>query len=133
MGQACDNRGNYFFSILVFTKKFKTCGYLWFRCVDQCFLKLIALKKLLLTLIMGVSAITLVESCKHEIPGQLDAVGNTAGENTYTPPALACNTDTPYFQKQLFPVFISNKIMNQYRRTKQLICVSFVTIISTIN
>jgi hypothetical protein len=82
---------------------------------------------------MGVSAVTLIVLCKQKVPVQKHAGGDTAGGNTYSPRVFAFCSDALYFQQQILPVFFSNKMMNQYRRTKQLMCVSLLPIISTIN
>lgn len=69
------------------------------------------MKKVLLSLILSVSAIVTIISCKHEIPdgntsgGVPDGTGNGNGNN---PPPSACSPDTVYFQQQVLPIFISN-------------------------
>jgi hypothetical protein len=58
---------------------------------------------------MGVSAIALIISCKHEIPGTEPTPGPGPGPGPVVPPSgSTCSTDTAYFQQQVLPIFISN-------------------------
>ncbi|MFL5774218.1 MAG: c-type cytochrome domain-containing protein [Flavisolibacter sp.] len=81
-----------------------------FQVFTNAVLNLIALKKVALSLLIMGIAITVLISCKHEIPG--DPInggdpGNSGGGNT--PPATGtCNPDSVYFQQQVLPIFISN-------------------------
>lgn len=56
---------------------------------------------------MGVSAIAIMLSCKHEIPGGPSPVD--PGTDPGNPPtASSCSPDTAYFQQQVLPIFVSN-------------------------
>ena len=57
---------------------------------------------------MGVSALALIISCKHEVPGQADTGSSQPGGNNTPPPESTCSADTAYFQQQVLPIFISN-------------------------
>ena len=57
---------------------------------------------------MGVSALALIISCKHEVPGQTDTGSSQPGGNNNPPQESTCSADTAYFQQQVLPIFISN-------------------------
>lgn len=65
--------------------------------------------KVFFPLILCVSSLVFVLSCKHYIPD----VNNAPGSNPGTPPATStCSADTVYFQQQVLPIFISNCAMS---------------------
>ncbi len=68
------------------------------------------MKKVSLSLIIGVSAIASIISCKHEIPdgGTNTGAGPGNGPGPVNPPVVNCSQDTVYFQQQVLPIFISN-------------------------
>lgn len=91
------------------SKKIRSfCGYISLLSVYQCCTKSIALKKFVV-LVMSVSVIVLVISCKHQIPGITDT-GNSGGSNP--PVTSTCSADTVYFQQQILPIFVSNCAMS---------------------
>jgi Planctomycete cytochrome C len=74
-----------------------------------------ALKKVT-PIILSMVILSLVISCKHQIPGDDNTGGGTNGGNNggntgggNNPPVTAtCSPDTAYFQQQVLPIFISN-------------------------
>lgn len=83
------------------------CGYNFLLSVDQCCNRYIALKKLS-SLVMSVSLIALIISCKHQIPG----ITGTGGSGENPPASSTCSADTIYFQQQVLPIFVSNCAMS---------------------
>jgi hypothetical protein len=60
-------------------------------------------------LVLCVSPLVFVLSCKHYIPD----VNNAPGSGPDNPPATStCSADTVYFQQQVLPIFISNCAMS---------------------
>jgi ribosomal protein S16 len=71
-----------------------------------------ALKKVVFSLIMGVSAVALIISCRHQLPGGTDAGSGAGGGGINPVPAASCSPDTAYFRQQVLPIFISNCAMS---------------------
>jgi len=92
-----------------------------------------ALKKVSLSLIMGVSAILLVWSCKHEIPADSNGGSGNGGNNP--PVSSTCSPDSVYFSQQVLPVFVSNCAMSGCHdagsHQEAIVLTSYQTIMST--
>jgi hypothetical protein len=92
------------------------------------------LKKVVLSLIIGVSVIGIIISCKHELPVISDPVVDP-GNGSNPPPASTCNPDSVYFQQQVLPVFISNCSLSGCHdaasHQHRIVLTSYTTIIST--
>lgn len=86
------------------------CGYVSRLDGYQCCIKHIALKKVALPLVMALSFLTIIISCKHQIPGINDAGGGPGG-GTNPPASSTCSPDSIYFQQQVLPIFVSNCAM----------------------
>lgn len=79
--------------------------YKWYR-------KTVALKSPL-AIVMTVSVLAFVLSCRHHIPGIIDGTPPPGTIDPGGPPETStCSADTAYFQQQVLPIFVSNCAMS---------------------